>query len=171
MNSTVIPIAGHCGSAGRQASALLDAARTWRRPTGDTSAFPDAIVRRMGAVGLMTALDPLDGVMRVMTAQAGEPLDMGRPGEPAMGTDARLMAWILGEALAGSVSEDAVDRLALRVDIGARALLCAGLHRLAGATRPRVARGVWPAPAAGWCPEEDPARNPTPASVYAAAAE
>jgi len=179
MDPTVVPFPCQNRDPDRHTRVLLDAARAWRRRPGRDDAcsdvpFPDAVVRRMGAAGLLNALAPLDGLMLVIAAHADVPLDLGRPGEPAREPDARLLAWVLDAALAGEVSEDAVDRLALRVEIGARALLCAALRRLAGAARPRVERGVWPASESRWRPVDDLDGDldaddmPNPASLLAA---
>jgi|GEM_PF-3253540 len=185
MKTTVVPFPCPCqnGDPRRHTRVLLDAVRSWRRrPDCDdlfseapfpVAPFPDVIVRRMGAAGLLNAQAPLDGMMLVITAHADAPLDLGRPGEPPRGPDARLLAWVLDAALDGEVSEDAVDRLALRVDIGARALLRAALRRLAGATRPRVERGVWPTAETRWVPDDDLAADeagdmPDPANILAA---
>jgi hypothetical protein len=181
MALTVVPFPRQGGEPGRHARVLLDAARAWRRPSTPGDPFPDArfadipfpddIVRRMGAAGLLNALGPLDGLMLVIAAHADAPLDLGRPGEPPRDPDARLLAWVLDAALAGEVSEDAVDRLALRVEIGARALLCAALRRLAGAARPRVERGVWPASVPCRRLDDDPDADPGPDSARLIAAE
>jgi hypothetical protein len=156
MDPTVILFTRKESEPGRHALVLLDAARDWRRyPAGDAP-VSDAVVRQLGAAGLLGALAPLDGLMLVISVHAGEPLHLGRPGEPSRSSDARLLAWLFDQAVRDcEVSEDAVDRLALRVDIGARALLCAALRRLAGAARPRVERGVWPASETRWRPDDD----------------
>jgi len=158
MDTTIVPFAREPGEPGRHALVLLDAARTWRRPSGRNVPFPDTIVRRMGAAGLLNALAPLDVLMLVLAAHAREPLDLGRSEDtPYPAPDARLLAWVLDEALAGEVSEDAVDRLALRVDMGARALVRATVCRLARAARPRVERGIWPGSGLRHVPDLDPA--------------
>jgi hypothetical protein len=180
MDPTVVPFPCKSRDPSRKTCVLLDAARSWRYGPGRdglfsetpfrVSPFPDAIVRRMGAAGLLNALVPLDGVMLVIAAHADPPLDLGRPGELSREPDARLLAWVLDAALAGEVSDDAVDRLALRVEIGARALLRAALRRLAGATRPRVERGVWPASETRSRPDDDldAGSIPEPANLLAA---
>ncbi|SDE86288.1 hypothetical protein [Rhodospira trueperi] len=181
MDPTIVAFPRQGGEPGRHALVLLDAARAWRRcpvhddvisdAPGPVVPFPDVTVRRMGAAGLLNALAPLDGMMLVIAAHADEPLDLGRPGEPPREPDARLMAWVLDAALAGEISEDAVDRLALRIDIGARALLRAALRRLAGAMQPRVERGVWPLSATRCPPDHDLDAAPVPDPVSLLAAE
>jgi len=124
---------------------LLDAARAWRRHPGCGDPFPDSTVRRLAAVGLLGALAPLDGLMAVITVHARDPVDLGRPGDPVRGPDARLLSWVLGTAVTDeAIGEAALDRLALRVAIGSRSLLGATLGRLSRAVRPRVTRAVLP---------------------------
>jgi len=148
MTATVVPLVRPTGAPGRHALGLLDAARSWRRCPADQvggSRFPDATVRRMGAAGLLNALAPLDTLMLVIAAHAEGRLDLGRAGDPPEGPDARLLAWMLEQAVTdGAVSVDAIDRLALRVDIGARPLLEVALRRIAATVRAPVQRGVWP---------------------------
>ncbi len=147
MDRTVLPFPRSSEPAGGVGLLMLEAARAWRRHPGCGEPFPDSTIRRLAAAGLLGAMAPLDGLMAVITVHAREPVDLGRPGDPVGGPDARLLSWILGAAvLDGEVGEAALDRLALRVAIGSRSLLGAALDRLSRAVRPRVTRGVLPDP-------------------------
>jgi len=146
MDTPVFPFPGACEPPGAAGLVLLDAARAWRRFPGCIDPFPNVVVRRLAAVGLLGALAPIDSLMAVISVRARDPLSIGAPGDPVCGPDARLLAWIFTMAVTdGVVDEAALDRLALRVSIGSRALLAAMLTRLARAVRPRVTRGVLPA--------------------------
>jgi len=158
MTRTIIPFPVMPAEATAQGAALLDAARAWRRLPNIHTRFPDSTVRQLGATGLLGALTPLDALMAVIAANSPvhAPLDLGPVGTPAVTSDARLLAWVLGQAVCdGTVSEDALDRLALRLDIGAGALLGATLRWLACTTRPRVLRTAWPEPMPMTVPADD----------------
>jgi len=158
MTRTLIPFPVAPAEVTAQGVALLDAARAWRRLPSVHTRFPESAVRQLGATGLLGALTPLDALMVVIAANSPghAPFDLGPVGTPLVTSDARLLAWALGQAVRdGTVSEDALDRLALRLDIGAGALLGATLRWLACATRPRVLRAAWPEPMPMTVPADD----------------
>ncbi|MQX37435.1 hypothetical protein [Roseospira navarrensis] len=147
MSRTVIPFPAGPVAAGSPGETLLEAARTWRRFPGCPAPFPDGVVRQLGAAGLLGALMPLDALMVVLAARgpAARPLALGSVGTPADTQDARLLAGALAQAVRdGAAGDEAVERLARRLDLAGPALLDRALRRLGRAVRPRVARGAWP---------------------------